>query len=84
MPVQDDANLLDYNVDYYINFTLSAAQQWAANYRPDADGTKHVLWSMGESGDDVYRYRLLRAAPLSFFDALYDDTSHCPSEHCSP
>ena len=47
VPVLDDPTLEDYNVDYFINETVAAALAFAAPYRPDADGTVHLIWPMG-------------------------------------
>ena len=46
-PVQDDPLLNDYNVDMWINMTVTEARSWAANYVFDTDNTSHVLWTMG-------------------------------------
>lgn len=47
IPVLDDPRLEDYNVPYFINQTVEAALAFAAPYRPDADGTVHLIWPMG-------------------------------------
>jgi len=46
-PIQDDELLQDYNVPFFVNLTVMTALSWKPNYRPDADGTIHVMWPMG-------------------------------------
>ena len=46
-PILDDPTLEDYNVDYFVNQTVQVATQFAVPYRPDADGTIHLIWPMG-------------------------------------
>ena len=46
-PIQDDPLLEDYNVPFYVDLATSTAQQWAPWHRADADGTMHLMWTMG-------------------------------------
>lgn len=52
-PIQDDPLLEQYNVDFFVNLSVTIAQTQAAQYRADADGTLHLMWPMGSDFQHV-------------------------------
>ena len=52
-PIQDDPLLEQYNVDFFVNLSVTTAQQQATQYRADADGTLHLMWPMGSDFQHV-------------------------------
>jgi hypothetical protein len=83
-PIQDDERLEEFNVPLFTYSASLAAIAMSLLYRPDSDGTVHLLWPMGVGRSRLLSLQMYTAlaqpphSPGSFLPARRSRTSSTP------